>query len=196
MGGRGKLGGGALAQRLALYAPRFLGALSHSRIALKDVAARHITNVSILSLRLPPCSPEPVPGSPLQFRTPGDSSEPPFSPSRSASSPPGTSGKRRVTGAAAAVYLGTRPAPCRLKARSCVNFWRFGELGLWLPQKPVGVCLSLGMECLSTGVGLSDLRAGLFSSRWFSYKAVMADGPVLRQAIFISGVMCPCPRLP
>lgn len=53
--------------------------------------------------------------------------------------------ERRVTGAAAAVYLGTRPAPCRLKARSCVNFWRFGEpWSLLTTEVSVGVCLEFG----------------------------------------------------
>lgn len=57
--------------------------------------------------------------------------------------------ERRVTGAAAAVSLGTRPAPCRLKARSCVNFWRFGEpWSLVNTEVSVGVCLEFGSGVL------------------------------------------------
>lgn len=169
MGGRGKLGaagvgGGLCACALRLYTLRFPRvALSHSRIALKDVAAWHITNVSVCPCGFPLLTRGSVPGSPLQFRTPGDSSEPPFSPSRLCVFP-----TRHVwSGGWQERQQQSTWAPAQRPAASRQGVvWTSGgsgNRGLWLPQKFQLVSVwSLGMECSANWVGLSDLRAGLF----------------------------------
>lgn len=158
--------GGALRVRTATlgaalsYFPRV--ALSHSRIALKDVAAWHITNVSVCPCGFPLLTRGSVPGSPLQFRTPGDSSEPPFSPSRPCVFP-----TRHVwSGGWQERQQQSTWAPAQRPAASRQGVvWTSGgsgNRGLCLPQKFQLVSVwSLGMECSANWVGLSDLRAGL-----------------------------------
>ena len=164
VGGRGKR---ALRLRTATlraalsYFPRV--ALSHSRVALKDAAAWHITNVFFCPCGFPLLTRVSVPGSALQFRTPGDSSEPPFCPSRLCVFP-----TRHVwSGGWQERQQQSTWAPAQRPAASRQGVvWTSGgsgNRGLWLPQKFQLVSVwNLGMECSANWVGLNDLRAGLF----------------------------------
>ena len=157
VGGRGKR---ALRLRTATlraalsYFPR--EALSHSRVALKDAAAWHITDVFFCPCGFPLLTRGSVPGSPLQFRTPGDSSEPPFSPSRLCVFP-----TRHVwSGGWPERQQQSTWAPAQRPAASRQGVvWTSGgsgNRGLWLPQKFQLVSVwNLGMECSANWVGLN-----------------------------------------
>ena len=167
-------------------------ALPHSRVApsvCEDAATWHITNLSFCPCGFPLLTRGSVPGSPLQFRTPGDSFEPPFSPSRLCVFP-----TRHVwSGGWQERQQQSTWAPAQRPAASRQGVvWTSGgsgNRGLWLTQKFQLVSVwNLGVGCSANWVGLRDLRAGLFLTLvflqgriggWLSSEASCVHIPVM-----------------